>query len=468
MMISKFKKFSFLFYFIIVFCGLGRTSLAAIVLDSRREGGNFIYDYDPKALSSNVILVFRNGSLGDPKGKEGLSRLALNSLLRGTKNKSRLEFVSAVERLGAAVEVDPGVNRSILILNAISDKLEPAIQLVAEAVLSPALRDEEINALKGEELARLNQNRSNNREHMKRIVLQALYHGTALAFPPQGTIEGVQRVGLEDIRASLAAAIKSDNILFAVTSNRSEQEVKTWLEKAFAAVPEGGRPPEPKINAQAPKGRVVYLMNRPGSSTTEFAIAQPGIKSDDVDREALETGMFIFGADFTSRVNTVLRKQNGWTYGATASYELIDLPRRHGGTFLLYSFPQAEFTEKLVPRAVQLFEDYARKGITGEELKYAQNSLSNSYAFRFAESKIRVLERVYHELDHAPLLSVAEYRKKIRSLTSQKILQAIRRVHDPKDIILVLVGDPMHTKDIAKLVPGIVKTVTVEDPMKEF
>lgn len=425
---------------------------------------NFLYERDPKALASTVQLVFRIGSISDPQGKEGLARIAFNALLRGTKEKTRKAFIDELERLGGSLEVDAGTNRAILSLSALSDNLEPAIRLLAEAVLQPGLREDEVKSLIDEELAKLNQEKSNNRALMQRAFRYALFQGSSLAVPPEGTIGSVGSISLDDIRAFLAAGTKAGSVVVAVNSNRPEKEVRAWIEKAFQAFPEGEASAAVKAEPKAPKGRRVFLVDRKGSSTTEIAIGHLGFKASEPAREVLETGLFVFGSDFTSRLSVVLRKENGWTYGAYASYRMLDQPRRHGGSFLIYTFPQAEFTTKAALKAVEMYESYVKSGVSAKELKYAQDSLANSYAFKFATSKSRLTARLYSRLDGAPSLSVPAYRKAVYGITRQNLHSTVKRFHDPANFVMVLVGDPEKTKTTAEQIPGVTETVRIEDP----
>lgn len=438
---------------------------AAITL---KNGKNFLYEHDPKALVSTVQIVFRTGSLSDPKGKEGLASIAFESLLRGTKDKNYSEFNSALERLGANISVDTSASRTIISLDTISDNLKPAMDLLADAVLKPGLRDQEIKNMMGEELAQLEQEKSNNRALAKRTFRQALYHGSALAFPSNGTIDGLNNIKLEDIQNFLQKSIKSGNMIVAVSSNRSEKDVKELTEATFKELPEGAAPVQASPAVPAPKGRQVYVLERKGSSTTEMLMGHQSFPANYNDRVALETGMFVFGSDFTSRFMTVLRKDNGWTYGAYASYEMMDLPRRHGGTFSMYAFPQSQFTDKATLKALELYSDYIKKGITKKELEFAQNSLANSYAFKFATSKSRLTARLYSLLDGAPNLSVNAYRGKVRGLTQASIADAVKKQHDADNMVIVLVGDPEKVKPLASAIPGAASVKTVADPMKEF
>jgi zinc protease len=441
---------------------------AALKLHPTGKQKNFLYEQDPTALVGSVQLVFRTGSMADPIGKEGLASISFQSLLRGTKAKERKDFFAAVERLGATISTDSGSNRTILTLSAVSDNLEEAIGLLAEAVLEAGLKDSEIRSLIAEEQAQVHRELSNNRAIMRRVFRQALFQGTPLAFPPNGTTESLKAISPDDVRDFLKAQIKAGNIVVAATSNHAEEAVKSWLESAFASFPEGEAPALPKLTMPKPKGRTLYVVDRKGSSTTEVAIGHLGIEAGRKDRETLETGLFILGGDMSSRLFQVLRGQNGWTYGAYSSFQMLDIPRRHGGAFMIYTFPQAEHTEAATLKALEIYSDYVKKGVTAKELDFAKQSLTNSYPFKFATSRSRLTARLYQHLDGAPLLTTPQYRREVNRINRSRLRSSVGKAHDSQNLIVVLVGDPEQTAPLRKSLPDLKEVKEVSDPMKAF
>jgi len=443
---------------------LAPSAEAALKLATAGKAKNFLYEQDAKALASNVQLVFRTGSLSDPKGKEGLANLAFEALFHGTKTKARKEFFAATERLGASINSDTDTNRTIISLDALSDNLEPAIGLLAEAVLQPGLKDEEINSLKQEALAQINEELANNRSVLKRVVRQALYRGTPLAFPANGTTEGLNAITPADVRSFLESQVKAGNIVLAVMSNHSEATVKGWIETAFANLADGAAPPAPKLEFTPLNGRRLYTVERPGSSTTEMAIAQRGYEANYKDRDVLEAGIFVLGGDMSSRLFQELRAKKGWTYGAYAFDRFLGIPRKENGSFLIYAFPATDHTEEATLRALELYRDYVSKGITAKELDFAKRSLTNAYPFKFATSRARLTARLYQFLDGAPLLSVPDYRKELNGITRASLLKAVRKLHDPENVAIVLVGDPAAIAKTKATIPNLKETIAIGDP----
>jgi predicted Zn-dependent peptidase len=438
---------------------------AALHLHADGQPPNYLFEADPKALASSVQLVFRTGSMADPQGKEGLASLAFHSLLRGTKEHDKDEFFAALERLGASIDIDVGAGRTILSLNTVSENLEPALELMAEAVLQPALKSSDIDDEKEETAAMLSQELTNNRRILKRVFRQALFHGTDLAFPPEGTLKGNASITADDVRGFLAREIKSGDAIVAVSSNHSQKSVKALLEKAFAALPDGNAKPLAMPKPEKLSGRTVYVVDRPGSTTTEIAIGHFGITASNKDRDTLETGLYAFGEDMSSILFQELREKKGWTYGAAGGFDLFERPRRYVGGFMVWAFPQAEHTEELVLRALEVYQDYVKNGLTEKQLAFAKQSLANSYPFKFATSRSRLTSRLYELLEGAPHEDVPTYRRIVRAVTRKSLLAANRKVLDPKNVAIVLVGDPGRTAGLLKSIPNLKKVVKVKDPM---
>lgn len=442
-------------------------SATSFTLDSS-PNGNFIFEANPLALVSTVDITIHAGSVEDPPGKEGLTDIALEAVLRGTKRTTRDEFAMAVERLGAVIGARTGFVGSSLTLTTISENLEPALKLLAEALLDPGLRESDFNNLKREQLAKLNQARSRVAGLVVRAARQSLYRGTPLAHNSDGTIESINRITLADVRDQLKRIVVAGNLTFAVDTNRSEADVKSYINSAFSKLPEGAMLPRPALAAPKLEGRHLIIVDKQGLTTTSTVIAHPSIASDDPKAIELELGSLILGGDMSSRLFTVLRKQNGWTYGASSGFQFFDAPRRYGSTYVLYTFPATEHSLEAIPKAVELYKDFVDKGLTPEEFDFGRNALVNSYAFNFVSASARIGGRIYERFEGYPYLSMEAYSSRMAKLTLAELNKEIQRAYNPQDLLIVVAGDPKQLRQLGKLIPGVRDVIVVKDPIQRL
>ena len=97
----------------------------------------------------DVRIVWPVGASTDGE-RAGLSALTWDMIERGTRERSRVEFHAALERLGASLHLRMHRQSAQVGLRVLEEYLEPALDLVAEALLSPADDAEEFDELLAE------------------------------------------------------------------------------------------------------------------------------------------------------------------------------------------------------------------------------------------------------------------------------------------------------------------------------
>ncbi len=453
------------------FCLLSTSAEAKLKLEKVGYGaskGNFLFENDPRALVSSVQLVFHTGSAHDLRGKEGLTALAFDSILRGTTGKSRDAFAAAIEGLGATIQAGTRYDRTEVSLYTISENLEAAIRLLAEAILEPAIRPEEFSQLKGEHLAKLNQTRSRTTALLFRAFRAKIFNGTSLAHSPDGTIRSVESISRRDIRPFLSRHINADNVAVAVNTNVNEAKVRAWLEKYFRRLPKGAPAPTIKIKAAQKKGRHLLIFDRKSTTTISTIVGHFSYPSTYNRSLEADIGNFVLGGGgMVSRLFDELRNKKGWTYGASSGHYL-DSPRKYGSVFTLYTFPAAEYYEKAIPKAVEIYENFVKNGVSRDEFKLAKKSMGNSYAFSFANASSRMSNRLYEFIDGSPFLSVSKYRDRLAKLTRPKLNRVIRNSFEAKNLFIAVAGDKDQLVKLKDKIPGVLSVTILQDPIESL
>src|SRR5215813_8790914 len=84
-----------------------------------------------------MSITLKTGAAADPIGKEGLANLTAELLMRGTKHHSAQTLAEELDFLGASLGVDADYDTTTISLTTLTKNLEPALELVAEVLLSP-------------------------------------------------------------------------------------------------------------------------------------------------------------------------------------------------------------------------------------------------------------------------------------------------------------------------------------------
>src|SRR3984893_13396609 len=97
-------------------------------------------------------LLVRTGAGGGPEGRAGAASMTGSLLTKGTERMTAPQIASAIESLGGAIDSGARWDASSASVVVMSDKAEPALSILADVVLHPVFKQEEIDRLKTQTL----------------------------------------------------------------------------------------------------------------------------------------------------------------------------------------------------------------------------------------------------------------------------------------------------------------------------
>lgn len=102
-----------------------------------------------------ATLLVKSGA-GEEYSQAGLADLTASLLLKGTKTRSATQIAEQIEFLGGSINSGANWTTSNVSVNVTSDKIEPALTVMADAILNPSFAQSEIDLLKTQTLDELN------------------------------------------------------------------------------------------------------------------------------------------------------------------------------------------------------------------------------------------------------------------------------------------------------------------------
>lgn len=319
----------------------------------------------------SLVLRVPSGSTTDTLGREGVAALSNRLMTRGAGTYSSTAFAEAVERLGATLEVVTTRSGSELHLSVHRDRLGPALDLAALAVLKPTYAPADFTQEKELALAELTADRDDVRAVADALAWSVWFgRGHPLGRPPQGTVAGMGKVTLEDVKSWHAASWVAAGAQLTVAGAVTLAEVQAELEKRFGAAAWTGKAAaDPKVPPAPAHGGEIYLVDKPGSAQTMFYLVFPGTAAGDASSYPARVGTIVLGGTFTSRLNALLREQRGYTYGVRATSHVL----RDTGVLTIGTRIRTDATRDAM---VDLLGELSRiqEGITAEELGKARGA----------------------------------------------------------------------------------------------
>lgn len=325
-------------------------------------------------------LVVLSGAAADVPGQFGAASLTAAMLDEGAAGKAALALADEVEFLGAQLSASASFDASAVRLSTPAAKLNDALGLMAQVALAPDFPAEELERLRAERLTALLQARD-DAAALSGIAFPRLLYGPEHRYGTGagGTEASLKALGLAELRAFHRAHYRPDNAVLIVVGDVTPAALRPLVESRFGGWTAAGAMPAalPVRQSPQPGKRQIYLVDKPGAAQSQIRIGLVGVPRSTPDYIALDVLNTVLGGSFTSRLNTNLREQHGYSYGAFSRFDM----RRSAGPFSAMAGVQTdktaealkeffnELTAILTPvpaDELDRFKNYAALGFAGE------------------------------------------------------------------------------------------------------
>jgi zinc protease len=326
----------------------------------------------------DMTLIADAGFAADSAAKPGTARLSMLMLQEGTKTRDSVAIAERAESLGATLGVGSSLDRSFLRMNALSSKLGESLELYTDLLLNPTFPAKELERLRGQTLATIQQEKAQPAASIQRILPKLIYgEGHAYANPASGTgtVEAVTAFTSAELSAFYKRWVRPDNAVLLVVGDTSLAKIQPLLEQRFGAwrAPSEPKPVKNIAAVQLPAKARVFMINRTGAEQSQIVAGSVGPTRADpkhIQFVALET---LLGGNFVSRLNMNLREDKHWSYGAGAG--VTDAVGQ--GTFRAGAGVQTDKTaEAMTEIRKELRDLLTTKKADEAELKFTKDSIA--------------------------------------------------------------------------------------------
>src|SRR5262245_12731100 len=190
----------------------------------------------------DVRFVVRTGASADPNGREGLARYAAELMRRGAAQRRRAELDTAIDALGASLEVEARQDFITWSGHCLRRNLEGLLALAGDVLCRPRFDEDEEEKLRRESLALLDDIRDDDGSLAARFFEREALAGHAYG---RSVLGDERSIGLHDAAQAAAwarAHVVKDNLIVGVAGDVDEATARALVEDALASLPAGPAP----------------------------------------------------------------------------------------------------------------------------------------------------------------------------------------------------------------------------------
>ena len=191
-------------------------------------------------------LWFKVGSQNDPPGKEGLAALTAQMITEAsTKGNSYEDVLDRLFPMAGSYAAASSVEETVIYGRIHKDNLHEYYQLLMQAAMEPAFKQDDLDRLKSDALNYLKNTLrySSDEELGKAVLYNTIFRGTPYGHIPAGTIDSVNSITVDDVRDFYHKYYTRDNVIIGLGGGYDQQLLEK-IRADLAALPraKSGRP----------------------------------------------------------------------------------------------------------------------------------------------------------------------------------------------------------------------------------
>jgi zinc protease len=413
----------------------------------RADAGGIKLALLPKKTRGGKVVAQMTLRYGDEKSlmnRSTAASLAGAMLMRGTAKHTRQQIQDELDRLKARAFVFGGATQAFVSIETTRENLPAVMRLVAEILREPAFPANEFDLLKQENLAGIEQQKSEPTQiaftAFNRTLNPYSKGDVRYVSTPEEDIAEINAATLDQAKQFYKDFYGASNGQLTVVGDFDDKEIaklatdlfSDWKSpRPFARVPTLFKDVAP-LNQSFPtpdKANAFFLAG--------FNLS---MRDDNPDYPALVLGNYMFGGGFlNSRLAARIRQKEGLSYGVGSSFNASALDE--AGRFMANAIYAPQNVDKLEAAFKEEVARMLKDGFTAEEVEAAKSGwLQSRQVSRAQDNELAGRLNNYLFLSRT-LKWDADLEARIRALTPEQINAAMRRHINPSKITIIKAGD---------------------------
>jgi zinc protease len=401
----------------------------------------------PKKTRGGSVFLAMSLRFGDEASLQNLGAvpgMTTAMLMRGTTKHTRQQLSDEFDRLKANLNFNSWGSGQHVSLETTRENLPAVIALLTEVMREPAFDSKELEQLRTQQLAALEQQRSDPNALAFTTFMKHLnpFPRSDIRYPESvdESIADVKAVTRDQLAKFHREFFGAQPAQLAIVGDFDADAVQKQVTELFG----GWKNVKPFARVKgrhfdvAPKRENIETPDKAQAMFVAGMNLQ--LRDDDPDYPALVLGNYMIGGGFlNSRLMTRIRQKDGLSYGVGSQLQGDSFDPVGG--FLAYAIYAPENAEKLEKAFNEEITRVLNEDFSAQELEQAKSGLLQGRAVSRAQDR-----ELVGNLSHGMFLGRtlewdAQFEEKLQAVTAPQIREALRKHLDPAKFTVIKAGD---------------------------
>jgi predicted Zn-dependent peptidase len=414
------------------------TSIASPVRDiemtTLTNGVRVITEAMHHVRSVSVGLWIGSGSRRESSEQNGISHFIEHMLFKGTTKRSAEDIARSVDSIGGNLDAFTAKELVCFNTKVLDQHLSLAFDVLADLVLHPLFREEDIEKEKSVILEEIKMEADSPDYLVHEIFSGNFWKDHPLGKPILGTRETVKRFDRNMVGDYYGAVYAPANLIITAAGNLTHEGLVALVREHFDSLPPGkplGPDSAPSTHAR------IALRNKKALEQVHLCLGVPSYPLPHEGRFACYVLNTLLGGGMSSRLFQNIRERQGLAYAVFSELN----PYRDTGCLSIYAGTSIESARKVVESILSEFRQLKENCVSDEELRRAKDHLKGSLMLSLESTSSRMSNLARQEMYFGHFFSLDALVESIEAVSADDVQRIAQTFFDPKQIALTVLGN---------------------------
>jgi predicted Zn-dependent peptidase len=387
----------------------------------------------PGVRSVSVGVWLLQGGAHEASGALGESHLLEHMVFKGTERRTPREIALALEGLGGSLDAYTTREHTSFQARVLDEHLPEAMDVVADLVLRPLLREEDLELEREVVLEEIAQVFDTPDDLVFELHGTRLWEGHPYGHPILGSRETVSAITAARLRDLHRARYRGRSLIVAAAGNTTHEQVLELARRHFGDVPAGEAAPAIPEPPPSASGTVAVPRD---TAQTHVVTGCATVAHSDERRIPLVLLSQAFGGGMSSRLFQRIREELALAY-TVFSYQSF---YTRGGVCGVYLGTRPGWEQRALEALAEELERVGREGLDAEELEQTRQQVKGQIMLSLESTGARLYRLAGFALHDEPWLDLDGLLARVDAVTRDQVADAAAEFYAPSRQLVLTLG----------------------------
>jgi len=416
-----------------------KTTMANNVVDQKVNG---IRVLSMKTSVKDVVTIRGSFMAGNyfAGTNKAVADLTAAMLDQGTTKRDKFAIAAELEKIGATLNFNAGNEAVNFTARCLKSDVGTVVNILSEELRMPLFDEKALATVKKRRLAQYRQNSENTDRRAFEALYQKIYPSDHpnYGIATQQMLADIDKITVNDLKEFYKKHYGPASMIFVAVGDVDSKALQNQIKSNFSGWIGGVQFARPKKAISGATDKIPIVVSMKDKTSVSLLIGLgTGLQRDDKDFLPLFVANYILGGNFSARLMSTVRDNEGLTY-ATNSF--FDGNQFSDGSWVVYGSFNPDLLKKGLESLRRQVNLWLEKGVSDDELKAKKTTITGSYKVGLSTTNGMAAQILSVAQRNLAMSFLDEYPDKINALTLADVNGMIQKYIKAENLFTVAAG----------------------------